>query len=124
LDALIYPIQYDTKEYVSKRNVNLWPFPAAIFGNPIQASTEADYKRADRYLHGLADKTGGRLYSANDPGQLAQAFTSIAEEIRRQYRLGYYPPAGANASGERHAIKVSVNRPDIAVRARNTYISK
>ena len=122
LDALIYPIQYDTKEYVSKRNVNLWPFPAVIFGNPIQAATEADYKRADRYLHGLADKTGGRLYSANDPGQLAQAFTSIAEEIRRQYRLGYYPPAGANETGERHSIKVSVNRPDIAVRARNTYI--
>jgi len=121
LDALIYPIQYDTKEYVSKRNANLWPFPTAIFGNPIQASTDADYKRADRYLHGLADKTGGRLYSANDPNQLAQAFTSIAEEIRRQYRLGYYPPAGASV-GERHAIKVSVNRPDIAVRARNTYI--
>ena len=122
LDALIYPIQYDTKEYVSKRNVNLWPFPAVIFGNPIQGSTEADYKRADRYLHGLADKTGGRLYAANDPGQLAQAFTSIAEEIRRQYRLGYYPPT--NDIGQSHSIKVSVNRPDIAVRARNTYIHK
>lgn len=122
LDALIYPIQYDTKEYVSKRNVNLWPFPAAIFGNTIQASTEADYKRADRYLHGLADKTGGRLYTANDPNQLAQAFASIAEEIRRQYRLGFYPPT--NDSGQSHAIRVSVNRPDIAVRARNTYIRK
>jgi VWFA-related protein len=120
LDALIYPIQYDTREYVSKRTVNIWPFPAAIFGNPSigSGSTDADYKRADRYLHGLADNTGGRLYSANDPAQLAQAFTSIAEEIRRQYRLGYYPQNAA--SGERHSIKVSVNRPDIAVRARNT----
>ncbi len=122
LDALIYPIQYDTKEYVSKRNANLWPFPAVIFGNPMQASTEADYKRADRYLHGLADKTGGRLYAANDPAQLAQAFTSIAEEIRRQYRLGFYPPT--NESGQSHTIKVSVNRSDIAVRARNSYIRK
>lgn len=124
LDALIYPIQYDTREHVQgKTSVNLWPFPAMIFGNPSigRGSTEADYKRADRYLHGLADNTGGRLYSANDPAQLAQAFTSIAEEIRRQYRLGYYPQNQTD-SGERHAIKVSVNRPDIAVRARNTYI--
>ena len=120
LDALIYPIQYDTRDYVSKRAVNIWPFPAVIFGGSIgPGSTEADYKRADRYLHGLADRTGGRLYSANDPAQLAQAFTSIAEEIRRQYRLGYYPQNGEK--GERHSIRVSVNRPDIAVRARNTY---
>jgi len=119
LDALIYPIQYDTREYVSRRNVNIWPFPAVIFGNP-SGSTEGDYKRADRYLHGLADRTGGRLYAANDPAQLAQAFTSIAEEIRRQYRLGYYPPNGVSATGTQHSIKVSINRPDIAVRARNT----
>ena len=118
LDALIYPIQYDTREYVSKRNVNIWPFPAVIFGNP-SGSTEADYKRADRYLHGLADKTGGRLYAANDPTQLAQAFTSIAEEIRRQYRLGYYPQNPTD-NGTQHSIKVSINRSDIAVRARNT----
>jgi VWFA-related protein len=127
LDALIYPIQYDTREYVNSRrgkaSVSLWPFPAMILGNPTgPGSTEADYKRADRYLHGLADNTGGRLYSANDPAQLAQAFTSIAEEIRRQYRLGYYPQSGG--SGERHAIKVNVNRVDVAVRARNTYIQR
>jgi VWFA-related protein len=125
LDALIYPIQYDTKEYVSSRrgrgSISLWPFPAMIFGNPSPGSTDADYRRADQYLHGLADNTGGRLYSANDPAQLARAFTSIAEEIRRQYRLGYYPQ---NESGERHSIKVSVNRIDVAVRARNTYIQR
>lgn len=125
LDALIYPIKYDTKEYVSNmRGGSIWTLPALIFGGPVAAgSTDADYVRADRYLQGLADRTGGRLYSANDPVQLKQAFTSIAEEIRRQYRLGYYP-RNATDNGERHSIKVNVNRPDIAVRSRNTYIHR
>ncbi len=123
LDALIYPIQYDTREYVTTQgrgSINIWPL---IFGSPSigPGASEADYKRADRYLHGLADRTGGRLYAANDPAQLAEAFTSIAEEIRRQYRLGYYPQNGTSDSGARHAIRVSVNRPNIAVRSRNTY---
>ena len=130
MDALIYPIEYDTKDYVSKMrgggritilmNGSIWPIPLPSIGS--SGSIKADYDRADRYLHGLADRTGGRLYSANDPTQLANAFTSIAEELRRQYRLGYYPPNGTLTSGERHAIKVSVQRPDVAVRSRNSYL--
>lgn len=128
LDALIYPIQYDTRDYVSSmrgggritiwNNGNLWPFPAAGSSGSIKAK----YDRADQYLHALADRTGGRLYAANDTTQLTDAFTSIAEELRRQYRLGYYPPAGTLTTTERHLIKVNVNKPDLAVRARNSYL--
>lgn len=127
-DALIYPIQYDTKDYVNRTrgggaitilmNGSIWPFPIP---SP-RGSTKADYDRADRYLHGLADKTGGRLYAANNATQLATAFTSIAEELRRQYRLGFYPPNGTLTNDERHAIKVSVDKPEVAVRSRNTYL--
>jgi len=130
LDALIYPIQYDTKDYVSKMrgggkitilmNGNIWPFPLPSIGS--SGALRSDYDRADRYLHGLADRTGGRLYAANDPAQLADAFTSIAEELRRQYRLGYYPPEGTLTNGDRHLIKVSVDKPEVAVRSRNSYL--
>ncbi|HEU4837096.1 MAG TPA: VWA domain-containing protein [Pyrinomonadaceae bacterium] len=128
LDALIYPIQYDTRDYVSSmrgggritilNNGNLWPFPTIVSSG----SVKANYDRADRYLRALADRTGGRLYAANDPTQLADAFTSIAEELRRQYRLGYYPPAQTLTSTERHMLKVDVNKPGLAVRARNSYL--
>lgn len=142
LDALIYPIQYDTTDYMramrgggsvtittSRSN---WPFPGSSSsqttqnipstGAPISGATQADYDRADQYLHGMADKTGGRLYRANDPAQLAQAFASIAEELRRQYSLGYYPQTETIETTERRLIKVSVKRPNVAVRARNSYI--
>ena len=144
LDALIYPIQYDTSDYVNAMqgggNITIvttttrnWPFPGrsssrVIYGDPsirtqFPGTGRADYARADRYLHELANKTGARLYQANDPAQLADAFSRIAEELRRQYGLGYYPQTAVQ-SGERREIEVSVNRPDVAVRARRGYVQR
>jgi len=85
-------------------------------------TTKEDYDRANVYLHALADKTGGRLYQANDTRQLDDAFTRIAEELRRQYTLGYYPKASSVSDGERRAIRVRVRQPNLAVKARNSYV--
>jgi VWFA-related protein len=142
LDALIYSIQYDTTDYMRamggggsvtvQTSRSNWPFPGSSSsqttqtvpgsGVPISGATQADYDRADEYLKGISEKTGGRLYRANDATQLSQAFTSIAEELRRQYSLGYYPQTGADVTDERRLIKVTVKRPNVAVRARNSYM--
>jgi VWFA-related protein len=139
LDTLIYPVQYDTTDFlaatqarnsvtVTTRSSN-WPFGTSssrvIYGPAVQAqgSTMADYKFADQYLHRLADKTGARLYKANDRTQLADAFSKIAEELRCQYSLGYYPQTSVQG-GDRRLIKVKVNQPDLAVRARDGYVQR
>ena len=143
LDALIYPIQYDTTDYLramqdaGNGSVTITTRRSGIFGTtttqqtynvplnngiPLPGSTKADYDRADHYLHSLADKTGGRLYQANDNTQLAQAFTRIAEELRRQYSLGYYPKTDNVESDGRRQIKVRVRQPNLAVKARDSYV--
>src|SRR5687767_6239904 len=152
LDALIYPIQYDTTDYLRAMQgianggpttvvtTNSGPFGTTTSrvtyssptvtgpnGGPLPGATQADYDRANQYLHELADKTAGRLYKANDPAQLAQAFSQIAEELRRQYSLGYYPQgadgsAATAAAADRRQIKVRVNRPNVAVKARDSYL--
>ena len=144
LDALIYPIQYDTTDYMKAMQgagsvtvvttTSNWPFPgtsssrqvygAPSNGQPAPGTTKADYERADRYLHLMADNTGGRLYKANDMKQLGQAFSSIAEELRRQYSIGYYPQNGTDQNDARRQIKVSVQRSNVAVRARNSYLRR
>src|SRR6185503_4547638 len=125
LDALSYPIQYDTTDYlramqgggsisVVTTTRGNWPFGGNTSTQTIPVSptgglqsvgaTQDQYERANQYLHGMADRTGGRLYQANDRRQLDQAFSSIAEELRRQYSLGYYePPANDPASGNGQA---------------------
>lgn len=143
LDALIYPIQYDTTDYLRAmqgagsitvvttrsngpfggRSTSQVTYPTpANAGIALPGATKADYERADQYLNELAEKTAGRLYKANTTAQLAEAFGRIAEELRRQYTLGYYPQAAAVESDERHQIKVRVKRPNLAVRARDSYM--
>ena len=66
--------------------------------------------------------TGGRLYNGDNEYNLRQSFALVAEELRRQYSLGYYPKV-ATQQGQRRQIQVRVNRPNLAVRARDSYIS-
>ena len=80
----------------------------------------AEYKRADQYLHDLARVSGARLYDAEQQN-LDYAFRSVAEELRRQYSLGYYPKNVPHA-GERRTVKVRVNRPELVVRTRDSYV--
>lgn len=143
LDALIYPIQYDTFQDMQPGGGSIsivsssssWPFGGqsssrvvnlpASGGSPAGApagSAPGDYERADKYLHNLAEETGGRVYRADDPGQLARAFSMIAEELRRQYSLGYYPKEPTSA-GQRREIRVRVRQPGLAVRARDSYVT-
>ena len=141
LDALIYPIQYDTSDYLQAMQgsvpVTVTTTRRGIFGTststqtynvpmnngqPLPGATKADYDRADQYLHALAEKTGGRLYQANDTTQLANAFSKIAEELRRQYSLGYYPKTDGVDSRQRRQIRVRVRQPNLAVKARDSYV--
>jgi hypothetical protein len=86
--------------------------------------SRAEYDRGERYLHELADGTGGRVYEASkDLSYLQDAFSHIAEELRRQYSLGYYPKQPGQAGDRRH-IRVRVSPPDLAVHTRDSYIYK
>jgi Ca-activated chloride channel family protein len=141
LDVLIYPIQYDTTDFVdaqTRTNATIVTttiggrhFPArsssqVTYGTPKAngpGTSIGDYKLADQYLHQLATKTGGRLYEANERTQLKDAFFKIAEELRHQYSLGYYPQVTLQ-SGERREINVRVDRPESAVRARDSYVQR
>jgi VWFA-related protein len=80
-----------------------------------------DYRRAEEYLNQLALRTGGRLYLADSFGNLSGAFTKIASELREYYSLGFYPPEGEEA-GKLRKLKVRVDKPEVAVKARDSYV--
>jgi Mg-chelatase subunit ChlD len=84
-------------------------------------STPEEYRRGREYLEKLSANTGGRFYRADTYGNLGLAYDNIAEELRRQYSLGYYPETEGKA-GEERQIKVKVNRPKVAVRSKGGYV--
>src|SRR5262249_36255431 len=157
LDALIYPVEYDTFGDMGILGGGTgWPggssgsaiidiltgilgYPPAGGGNngnypngrrggrrgggggwPGTGTSRAGYELGDQYLHELARVSGARLYKA-DQQDMGLAFRSVAEELRRQYSLGYYPKNTPRPS-ERRNLKVRVDRPDLVVRTRDSYV--
>jgi len=148
LDALIYTVQYDT--YMDQGGggggwpgSGRWPNSNAdILGQILGGvfgrggghggrggghggggvgNSRRDYEVANRYLHELSERTGARNYQGDSTQNLSSAFANIADELRRQYTLGYYPKTPAQA-GQRRQIKVRVNQPNLAVRTRDSYV--
>ncbi len=119
-DSLVFPIYYNT--YFENRRRNRSSFPDIFGGGPMIGTTAADYALGRRYLEDLANATGGRVFRPEaTPGGLTRAFEGIAEELRRQYNIGYVPRR-EGLQGQRKAIKVRVNRPNLVIRARDSYV--
>jgi Ca-activated chloride channel homolog len=74
----------------------------------------------DPGLRKLADDSGGGYFEIQDTEKLGEVFTRVAEELHRQYWLGFAPPV---RDGKVHKIVVKVKRPDMTVRARQTYVA-
>jgi hypothetical protein len=64
--------------------------------------------------------SGGVLERADNLGDLHVALSRIAQELRQQYLLGYYPSDNREDRGSRR-IRVDVSRPNLKVRARPEY---
>ena len=125
-DSTIFPIYYNT--FLNSRGIGtggVMSTPPTL-GLPtqggMQGNSAADYTRGRAYLEGLAAATGGKVFRPEStPGGLTAAFEGIAEELRRQYNIGYYPKE-VGESGQRKQIRVRVDRPNVAIRARDSYI--
>jgi Ca-activated chloride channel family protein len=124
-DSLIFPVYYNT--FFDNRRRQGSPMPPDIFyPPPIMAGggggSAADYALGKKYLDDLAAYTGGRVFRPEStPGGLSAAFEGIAEELRRQYSIGFIP-VDEGKPGDRKQLKVRVARPNVVVRARDSYI--
>jgi len=114
-DSLIFPIYYNTFAQTRNNSIDVW-------GPPPPGTTAREYAVGKQYLEELAAYTGGRVFRPEStPGGLTTAFEGIAEELRRQYSIGYIPSEDGKP-GQRRQIKVRVNRPNLVLRARDSYI--
>ncbi len=149
IDALFYPIRYNTqrdgfgggggwggggnrrRRGGGNGNGNLGGiigiilgggnFPTVGGGGGGGRGNSNEYETGRKYLETLALNSGGRSFEAESTYNLDAAFSGIAEELRRQYSLGYYPEKVGEV-GDRKQIKVRVMRPNLVVRAKSSYI--
>lgn len=129
-DGAFYTVNYDTSHDLGNMGQGGIPSPGShgigiwIHGLPGgvgNGPATGDYRRATEYLHELAETSGGRYYRGDTLQGIASAFAEVADELRRQYSLGYYPRKDGQA-GQLRKIKVRVNNPDLVVKSRDSYI--
>jgi Ca-activated chloride channel family protein len=117
--TLVYSIRYDTLTDVRAK-----VRPGMQLPHPQHPGQMADpaqvYAEAAGFLKDLADRSGGRYYDVDTIGDLRSAFTGVAEELRRQYWIGYYPTNQAH-DGRYRKIRVTVDQPEVALRTREGY---
>ena len=107
-DTLVFPVYLDTEyEEVFER------------GN----STSEAYAVARDQLDRIAELTGGRKFRAEKVGDLSGVYKQVAAAIRTVYSVGYYP-TNRERDGTYRRVRVSVNRPEAAVRTRRGYYAK
>lgn len=105
-DTLFYPIIFRTKSYAEAMA------RAARSGQRKPMSIEI--------LEIMAQETAGRIYE-KDAANLKEAFQSIAEELKNQYLLGFYPNSTAASGKPANSIKIEVDRKDFRVRTKKRW---
>jgi VWFA-related protein len=128
-DGAIYSVAYDTSGQTLGTGQRLpggiilqMPGSGRGSGWPGSGGTNpGDYKRAGQYLHEIALESGGRYFRGDTIVGLSSAFGQVAEELRRQYSLGYYPTPTGEA-GQRRSIRVKVEQANLVVKSRDSYI--
>jgi Ca-activated chloride channel homolog len=72
-------------------------------------------------LRDLTDDSGGRTEIVRDPRDLNPATANIADELSKQYYLGY--PSSGKKDGRWHSIRVEPRNRAYRVRARKGYVA-
>ena len=94
--------------------------PPPIIGGGTRARATADRVNAEA-LRQITDDSGGRTEIVRGFGDLDGATTRIADELSKQYYLGY--ASTRDKDGRWHTIRVEVRDRGLAVRARRGYIA-
>jgi Ca-activated chloride channel homolog len=129
--AMIYSVYFETEMRRANWNTRQWgrqggwgrrnpfPPPQRPRENRRRQQVEMRNQEAVAFLTELSEVSAGRFYSSK-VSDLKKTFKLVAEELRHQYRLGFYPD-NSKADGRRHTLRVEVSKPDLVVRARRSY---
>lgn len=110
-DSLVYVIRYDTEHDLED----------LVLGRGVRiGGMNSQRKREPAYLRELAERSGGRFYQAENMPSLNGAFAQISGDLRNQYWLSYYPTKAAR-DGSYRRLRVSVDRSNVVLRAREGY---
>jgi len=88
---------------------------------PWRRSSSGDDRVNVAALREMTDDSGGRTEIVRDAHDLNPATANIADELSKQYYLGY--PSSGKKDGRWHTIRVELRNRGYRVRARRGYVA-
>jgi len=81
----------------------------------------AQVDKPDPGLAKLASASGGGYFELTSTNNLQGTFARVADELHRQYLLGFVPQ---NLDGKSHRLEVRIKIPGMTPRARKSYVAR
>ncbi|HEX6465865.1 MAG TPA: VWA domain-containing protein [Terriglobales bacterium] len=95
---------------------------AEVIVYTISTNISGNKTRGDKVLERIADATGGRAFFPFKIEDVANAFSSIQEELRSQYAISY-KPADFVPDGRYRTIQLEATNKKYRIRARKGYFA-
>ena len=91
-------------------------------GGPGGGQRHPEEPRTDgkKILQRISKETGGRFFEVSTKESAGEIYSSIVEELRTQYSMGYTPDKDSAGSGYHH-VQLAVKRKDLTVQTREGY---
>ncbi len=90
-------------------------------GGPGGIGQPPEFEKPDAGLPRIALATGGGYFELTSANNLSATFSAVANELHRQYALGFTP---STFDGKSHRLEVRVRQPGLKARARKTYVAR
>jgi VWFA-related protein len=110
----------DNSSHVSREEAIDMAARAEVIVYTISTNISGMKGKADKVLERIAEATGGRAFFPFQMRDVADAFTSIQEELRSQYAVSYKPAAFV-ADGRYRTIQITAQDKGLKVRTRKGY---
>jgi VWFA-related protein len=120
-DTVVYAILFSDEQ----ENQRPFSFGGPGFGGRGGGRRFPQEERPDgkKILERISKETGGRLFEVSKKEPIEKIYSSIAEELRNQYSLGYTPDKADAGAGYRK-IHLTTKQKDMNVQARDGYYAE
>jgi Ca-activated chloride channel family protein len=115
-ELMVYAVQFRTTARAQAAEIPLSPTAGALFSGDDARRQRESIATLPR----LARQSGGGFFVLNQYDDINATFTQVMHELHYQYVLGFTPQ---RADGRIHDLTVRINRPNVTIRARQSYLA-
>lgn len=120
-DVMVYAVGLAGTGGYRGRSAHGMPGGRGMYGRSGRPSQGGRLQQPDPNLARLAAESGGGYFELDSAGNLGATFARVADELHRQYALGFVPET---LDDKTHRLEVRLKREGLTARTRQSYVAR